>query len=180
MTPRAPRAVAAVAFALLLLPLAACSAGASSPADDPAAEAPTAAESSAPADDAASDPASGETFGCTRALFDYVSDLGSPKPVALDPATFEIPSVDFAETPDCYLVDDSGGAEHYSAFWSADPQGVLTGLGASLDAAGYVQSDEYGPLIWWMGGDDPLTAESTLTAASQPIEGIETLWATWS
>jgi hypothetical protein len=179
MTPRAPRALAAVAFALLLLPLAACSAGEPSPAEDPAVEAPSAAESSAPADDAASDPASGE-FGCTRAIFDYVSDLGSPEPVALDPATFEIPTVDFTKTPDCYLVDNSGGVEHYSAFWSADPQGVLTGLGASLDAAGYVQSDEYGPLIWWMGGDDPLTAESTLTAASQPIEGIETLWATWS
>ncbi|MGP3536402.1 hypothetical protein ACTU3I_16520 [Microbacterium sp. RD1] len=174
MTTRASRATAAAAMlALLLLPLAACSAGAST--DDDAAT--TTDETTAPADDGAT--ASGDLFGCTDGILTYISDKGYPNAEPVDPATLEIPETAFDLTPDCYVVDDYDGAPRYAAFWATDPQGVLSTLGAALDAGGWVQSDEYGPLVWWRDGDDPLSAEHSLSAAPQPIDGVETLWASW-
>jgi hypothetical protein len=180
MTTRVSRAaVAATTLALLLLPLAACSSGASTAeVEDP----PATAESE-PADDAGADDdtaaASGEMYGCTEAVLAYANEYGYPNATPLDPATLQIPSVSFDVAPDCYVVDDYGGAERYGAFWSSDPQGVLTSLGAALDAAGYEQADEWGPLVWWLNGDDPTRAEVAVAAAPQPVDGVDMLWATW-
>jgi hypothetical protein len=171
----------AVALALLLFPLAACSAGSTPSGEEPAAEAPAAEATEAAGGGAASGSGAetGEMFGCTQGILDYVSDKGYPSPEPLDPATLAIPAAAFDQAPDCYLVDEDGGRTRYGAFWTSDPQGALTSLGASLDAAGYVQSEDYGPLVWWLNGDDPATAETQLNAAPQPIDGVETLWASW-
>lgn len=176
MTTPATRARAAAAIAaLLLLPLAACSAPAATQ-DDPTI---AAEDDSEPAEQ--TEAASGGSFGCSEAVIAYANEYGYPAAVPLDPATFEIPLATFEVAPDCYLVDEETGATRYGAFWGTDPQGVLSSLGAALDSAGYVQSDDYGPLVWWFGGDDPLAAEHSISAAVQPepIDGVEMLWATW-
>ena len=167
--------VAATAALIVLLPLSACSSGtAAPPADDGGDAAPSA---SAPAAAAPDEPA--ETYGCTPELLAYAQQYGYPAAKPLDPASLEIPDVTFAQGPTCYLTDEDTGAVRYAAFWAEDPQGVLTALGAALDEAGYQQSDDYGPLIWWKGGDEPTSAEHAVGAAPQPVDGVDVLYVTW-
>ncbi len=178
MITRMRRAAAvAAALSLVLLPLSACS---SATEEDPVvAEEPGDEPADDGADDEGDEGSSGEMFGCTDGILAYISDKGYPSAEPLDPAGIEIPDADFAEVPDCYVVDDYGGSPRYAAFWATDPQGVLATLGAALDAGGWEQSDDYGPLVWWKNGDDPTAAEHSLSAAPQPIDGVETLWASW-
>jgi hypothetical protein len=176
MTTRAARAwVAATAAALLLLPLTACT------STEPAADEPPAStrEESAPAEEGTDEAASGETYGCTEEMIAHATEYGYPAAVPLDPATLDIPLISFDITPDCYLIDEETGAVRHAAFWATDPQGVVTALGEDLSAAGYVQSDDYGPYIWWFNGDEPIGAEHGVGAAPQPVGGTEMLWATW-
>jgi len=179
-TPLGRRGIAAglllAAFALGL-GLGGCSSGSAGPT----AGAPSDATTPAPSEEASGGAAAGrgELYGCTEGMMAYFAEYGYPAAEALDPATFEIPGVSLATAPDCYIVDEVSGAVRYGATWSDDPNGVLVQLGEALTAAGYVQSEDYGPLLWWRNGDDPITAEQSVAAAPQPIDGVEALWATW-
>jgi hypothetical protein len=167
--------IVAAALVLLVMPLSGCSGGDTS-AD---AEDDTVA-SSAPADDApADDAASGEMYGCTPELIEYAAEYGYPDATPADPATFEIPQATFTQTPECYIADEYDGAPRYAAFWTADPEGTLAALGTALTDAGFQQSEDYGPLVWWLNGDDPVGAEVAIAAAPQPIGDTTVLWATW-
>lgn len=177
MRTRIPRAAGVIVASFLFgsLTLTGCAGGDSPASDTETDAAPPAASTPSPVDD----DSTGQMFGCTQTLIDYAADNGYPEATPADPATFSIPEAAFEVTPDCYIADEYEGASRFGAFWVTDPDGTLAQLGAALDAAGYVQSDDYGPLVWWLGGDDPMTAEHAIAAAPQPVEGTTVLWATW-
>jgi hypothetical protein len=171
---RSPRVVTLAAVAAGLLALAGCA----SAAPPVGSEQPEPA-SSTPAGTVDGDAAEAATYGCTEAQLDHAREFGYPAAVPLDPATLDVPLVAFDVVPDCYLLDEDTGAERYAAFWSEDPAATVARLGEALVSAGYVQSDDYGPYVWWYGGDEPMGAEHAVGAVPQPVGGVEMLWATW-
>lgn len=169
----------ALATAASTLLLAAALAGcAGSPSTSPGAGDGPAA-TSGPAGPDAGGSSGGEAYGCTDGILDYLKEHGFPEPEPLDPATISIPEAAFSGVPDCYIVDEYGGAPRYSAIWAGGGAGVLADLGAALTAGGYVQSSDYGPNVWWFDGEEPTTAAHALSAAEQPIDGADTLWVAW-
>ena len=168
--------IVAAALVLLVLPLSGCAGGGTSTeAEDDTLASSAPAEEDASADDGAS----GEMYGCTPELIAYAEQYGYPDATPADPATFEIPQATFTQTPECYIADEYDGAPRYAAFWVADPEGTLAALGTALTDAGFQQSEDYGPLVWWLNGDDPVGAEVAIAAAPQPIGDSTVLWATW-
>ena len=149
----------------LLLVLAGC---AGSPAADP----------STP--DEAPDTASGEMFGCTQGILDYIAELSYPEAVPIDPATLEFPGgATIATEPSCLVKDESGGVTRYGAFFPGDGAQAIAELGPALEAGGYVQSADYGPYVWWIGGDEPVGAEHQVSVGPQVIDGADVLWLTY-
>lgn len=136
---------------------------------------PTPIESQTP--DPGAQPGEGGTDGCTEPILTHLAENGFPDATPQDAATIAIPDAQVATTPACYVTD---GAGRGGAVWTTDIQGVLAELGASLTAAGYEQSADYGPYVWWSGGTDPLSAEHSVGAAPQFLaDGTEILWASW-
>jgi hypothetical protein len=81
--------------------------------------------------------------------------------------------------PTCLVKDEYGGAPRYGAFFPGDGAEAISQLDAALEAGGYVQSDDYGPYVWWSDGDDPLTAEHSVSVGPQVIDGADVLWLTY-
>lgn len=118
-----------------------------------------------------------EMFGCTQGILDYIAELSFPEAEPIDPAGFAFPGdVTIATAPECLVVDESAGVERYGAFFPGDGLAVIAEADAALDAAGYQQADEWGPYIWWRGGNDPQTAEDSISAGPQVIDGVDYLW----
>ncbi len=161
------RMPAYVAVAATALVLSACSA-APAPSDSGAADSPD--ESSA----------STEQYGCTPAIFDYIADLSYAEAEPIDPAGLAFyDGITIERVPECLVVDKSGGYERYGAFFSGDGLDAIDQIDAALDGAGYVQSEDYGPYVWWTDGDDPTTAEHSVGAGPQVIDGDDWLWVTY-
>ena len=161
---RIPAFVAVAAAALIL---SACS---SSPAPSDSGDSDAPDESSA----------SGEMYGCTDAILDYISDKSYAAAEPIDPAGFAFyDDVTIATQPDCLVLDDTDGYERYGAFFKGDGLSVVDEIDAALDGAGYVQSDDYGPYVWWINGDEPTAAEHSVGAGPQSIDGDAWLWVTY-
>lgn len=165
---RSTTSLAAGAAILLLL------AGCSAPAVEIDDKAPSAS------DEAAGEQGSSEQYGCTPAMFDYIKDLSYPTAEAVDPTTLEIPDgITIATEPVCLVKDEYGGAPRYGAFFPGDGAEVIAELDAALEAGGYVQSDDYGPYVWWINGDEPTSAEHSVGVGPQVIDGADILWLTY-
>lgn len=161
------RVPAYAALAATALILAACSA-APAPSDSGDADAPD--ESSA----------STEQYGCTPAIFDYIAELSYPEAEPIDPAGLAFyDGITIERVPECLVVDKSGGYERYGAFFQGDGLDAIDQIDVALDGAGYVQSEDYGPYVWWTDGDDPMTADHSVGAGPQVIDGDAWLWVTY-
>lgn len=170
------RYAAAAALVTCVIALSAC-AGEADTAPDAPAEPPATSGNATQSDTSA---APGQTYGCTDDVLAYLADSGYPDATPSDPATFAFPEgIGIAAVPDCYVVDDVAGATRSGAVFTSDPDAALAEIGAALTAAGYVQSDDYGPYIWWIGGDEPTSAAHAVGAAPQDIAGQPAVWATW-
>ena len=161
------RIPAYVAIAATALILTACSAS-SAPSDPSEPDSPD--ESSA----------STEMYGCTQGILDYIADLSYPEAEPIDPAELAFyDGITIERVPECLVVDMSGGYERYGAFFSGDGLDAVAQIDAALDGAGYVQSDDYGPYVWWTDGDDPTAAEHSVGAGPQIIDGADWMWVTY-
>ena len=141
--------------------------------------APSPGDSSEP-DSSDESSASTEQYGCTPAILDYIADLSYPEAEPIDPAGFAFyDDVTIERVPECLVVDKSGGYERYGAFFAGDGLDAIAQIDAALDGAGYVQSDSYGPYVWWTDGDDPTAAEHSVGAGPQVIDGDAWLWVTY-
>lgn len=119
-------------------------------------------------------------FGCSQAILDYIAELSYPEAVPIDPAGMEIPDgITIATVPDCLVKDESGGYERYGAFFAGDGLAAVAELDSALEAGGYLQSDDYGPYVWWSDGDDPMAAEHAIGAGPQVIDGADWMWITY-
>lgn len=164
---RIPAFVAVAAAALIL---SACS---SAPAPSDSGDADSPAESSA----------STEMYGCTQEILDYISDKSYAAAKPIDPATLAFPDgVTIATVPECLVIDETDGYQRYGAFFAGDGQQAVSEIDAALDAAGYVQTDDYGPYVWWTadGTDGPTSAEHSVGAGPQVIDGADWFWVTYN
>jgi hypothetical protein len=161
------RIPAYVAIAATALILSACSAS-PQPSDPSEPDAPD--QSSA----------STEMYGCTQGILDYIADLSYPEAEPIDPAGLEFyDSITIERVPECLVVDTSGGYERYGAFFSGDGLDAVAQIDVALDAGGYTQTDDYGPYVWWINGDEPMSAEHSVSAGPQVIEGADWMWVTY-
>ena len=163
---------AIAASAALLLLLAGCGAQSTESGDTPSDTDATTTEGT--------EESSGEQYGCTEAIFDYIAELSYPEAIAIDPASLEIPDgITIATVPTCLVKDESGGVTRYGAFFPGDGAEAIADLGPALEAGGYVQSADYGPYVWWIGGDEPVGAEHQVGVGPQVIGGADVLWLTY-
>ena len=164
------RIPAYVAIAATALILTACS-PASTPTDAGDAEAPDTSS------------ASGEMFGCTQATLDYISDKSYAQARPIDPATLEFPEgITISTVPDCLVIDETDGYQRWGAFFNGDGAQAFAEIDAALTDGGYVQSDDYGPNVWWTadGTDGPTSAEHSVGAGPQVIDGADVFWVTFN
>jgi len=161
---RIPAFVAVVATAIVL---SACSA---SPASSDPSEPDSPDESTA----------STEQYGCTPAIFDYIADLSYAEAQPIDPAGLAFfDGITIERVPECLVLDASSGTDRYGAFFSGDGLDAVAQIDAALDAGGYVQSDDYGPYVWWINGEEPTSAEHSVGAGPQVIDGADWMWVTY-
>lgn len=186
MTSRSHLAAGAALALLLVGSLAACAPepgpGASNSPTVSAPSTPSPVESETPATDPDSSPApnADPAFGCTDAILTHLQNNGFAGATPEDAASFTIPDATVATQPDCYVVDEVSGATRSGAVWTTGIDATLAELGSSLTAAGYQQSDDFGPYVWWLNGTEPMTAEKAVGAAPQNLEdGTPILWASW-
>ncbi len=186
MTSRPQLAAGAALTLLLLAPLAACAPepgpGASSGPSASSPASPSPAESETPVRDPepSSAPNADPAFGCTEAILTHLQANGFGGASPVDPASFSLPDASVTADPACYVVDDASGSTRSGAVWTDDIDQTLSELGTSLTAAGYEQSPDYGPYVWWIDGSDPLDAERSVGAAPQDLaDGSPILWVSW-
>jgi hypothetical protein len=172
--PTAPARIAALGLAITAsaLVLAGCSITSTSESVtvSQAPDSGTGASSSADAGGAA---ASGEMYGCTDDVIAFLTEHGYPDPVPQSPSTpIEIGGVTMTTLPvTCLIRDEYGGYPRYAAYFAGADTTVYDDVNANLTNAGYVQSDEYGPWVWWLNGEGPTSAEHAVGAGQIDIAG---------
>jgi hypothetical protein len=127
--------------------------------------------------------ASGEMFGCTQATLDYIEPLSYANAVPIDPSTLEFPGgITIATVPDCYVIDETDGYQRWGAFFTGDGAQAFAEIDTALTDGGYVQSDDYGPNVWWTadGTDGPTSAEHSVGGGPQVIGGADVFWVTFN
>lgn len=186
MTSRSHVAAGATLALLLIGGLAACAPepgpGVSPSPTSSAPGSPSPVESETPVTDVEPSPVpnADPAFGCTEAILTHLQTNGFGGATPVDPASFDLPDASVTAEPACYVVDEASGATRSGAVWTSDIDTTLAELGSSLTAAGYEQSPDYGPYVWWLNGTDPLNAERSVGAAPQNLEdGSQILWASW-
>ena len=164
------RIPAYVAIAATALILSACS-PAPAPTDS--------GDGDAPDQSSASD----EQYGCTQATLDYISDKSYAEAVPIDPASLEFPGgITIATVPDCLVIDETGGYQRWGAFFNGDGQQAFTEIDEALTAGGWVQTDDYGPNVWWTadGTNGPTSADHSASGGPQVIDGADVFWVTYN
>lgn len=177
------RAITALALAgALTFALSACSPASTddaAPDSQSSDEAQSSTDAGGSGDSAGAGGASGQMWGCTQSLLDFVRASGYPEAVAIDPATVDFVGATVKTAPDCATEDPTGGYDRQTAIWVNDPAGALTAFDADLKSSGYTELAA-GAGVWLLGGDDPTTAEHSIGAGLIDMNGTQALWATWS
>jgi hypothetical protein len=116
-----------------------------------------------------------EMYGCTDDVLTFAQEHGYPDAEPQNPSTpIAIGGVTMTTLPvTCLLRDEYGGYPRYAAYFAGSGSAVYDDVNAHLKDAGFVQSDEYGPWVWWRGGDGPTSAELAVGAGQIQIAGTD-------
>lgn len=108
-----------------------------------------------------SDLADADRFGCSPEAVAYGQAHGLPtaSPLDVDGAWDDFDLLREVPTPECFLGTSDG---RVAMLWNENSNDVLDSVRDELSSAGFEQSTDNGPSLWWSDGPDPMNADVTI------------------